>query len=206
MHPTTPTRTTLYDAFAQAAADAAQRPFLACTPSMGGAQWTFAQTAAAVDRLSALYARRGWGAGHRVALSVGNTPAHFFHFLAMNRLGISMVPMNPDHLGGEIRYQLAHSRADLVVANAERAAVVRDALAGAAAGTVRPPIVEDSLLETGLLWLHLYSCSGSWCNCSSLPSFSCTASCRSPLFRIPCARLQRGLPVVLVQIPARLWR
>ena len=150
MNPTTPTRTTLYDAFAQAVTDAAQRPFLACTPSMGGAQWTFAQTAVAVDRLSALYARRGWGAGHRVALGVGNTPAHFFHFLAMNRLGISMVPMNPDHLGGEIRYQLAHSRADLVVANAERAAVVRDALAGAAAGTARPPIVEDSLLETGL--------------------------------------------------------
>ncbi|MBU6269907.1 MAG: AMP-binding protein [Betaproteobacteria bacterium] len=137
---------TLYQAFAQAVADAPNAPFLAQPPSLGGRVWRYAEVAAEVDRLSALYARRGWGAGHRIALGVGNAPGHFFHFLALNRLGASIVPMNPDHRGGEIRYQLGHSGAELVVANAERGAATREALAG----TAGPPIVAGDRLADDL--------------------------------------------------------
>ena len=139
--------TTLYDAFAEAVSDAPQRALLAQTPSLGGAQFTFAQAAARVDALAAAYARRGWGAGHRIALAVGNSPLHFFHFLALNRLGTSIVPMNPDHRGGEIRYQLGHSKAALVVAHQERAAAVREALAGAQAPLAALPVVDADRLE-----------------------------------------------------------
>ncbi len=138
---------TLYDAFADAVGDAPDLPFLARTPSIGGRQWTFAQAGAEVEHLVAAYGARGWGAGHRVALAVGNDPIHFFHFVALNRLGASIVPMNPDHRGGEIRYQLGHSRSALVVANAERAPVVREAMASAGNA---PPIVDLARLEQDL--------------------------------------------------------
>ena len=140
---------TLHDAFADARADAPDLPWLAQTASLGGAQLTFSEAGAAIDRLCAAYSRRGWGEGHRVALAVGNTPAHFLHFLALNRLGASIVPMNPDHRGGEIRYQLGHSRADLVVAIPERAAVVREAIAGEPA-LAALPVVEAARLESDL--------------------------------------------------------
>lgn len=141
----------LHDAFADAVRDAPQRVLLAVPPSRGAREWTYAQVAAEVDRLCRAYAARGWGQGHRVALGVGNGPEHFFHFLALNRLGASMVPLNPDHRGGEIRYQIAHSHSDLVMAHEERARAVREAFAEPAPeGRAWPPIVEASRIDTDL--------------------------------------------------------
>lgn len=143
-------RITVHQAFTQAVTDAPDQPLLAVTPSLGGQRWTYAQVAHAVDQLSEAYARRGWGTGHRVALGVGNHPRYFFHFLALNRLGASVVPMNPDHLGGEIRYQLSHSGAHLVVAHSDRVSVVNSALAGAPDHWPRPPVVDESRLTSEL--------------------------------------------------------
>jgi len=145
-----PTMSTLYQAFAEALADSPGRGFLAQTPTLGAREWSYAQAGAQVERLSSLYARRGWGAGHRIALGVGNTPEHFFHFLALNRLGASIVPMNPDHRGGEIRYQLLHSRAELVMANADRAAAAREAMAEAPVDAPRAPIIEVTGIDRDL--------------------------------------------------------
>ena len=120
---------TLFDAFAQARVRAGHLPFLAESAVSGGRQWSFAQAGDEVDRLSALYGAKGWGPGHRVALAVGNHPRHFFHFLALNRLGASIVPLNPDHRAGEIRHALRLARVDLVVALPDRHAVVAEAIA-----------------------------------------------------------------------------
>ena len=120
---------TLHDAFAAARAAAPQAAFLAESALSGGREWTFAQAGSEVDRLAALYGRAGWGAGHRVALGVGNHPRHFLHFLALNRLGASIVPLNPDHRGAEIRYALGHSQARLAVCAGPRRDAVRDAIA-----------------------------------------------------------------------------
>ena len=119
----------LFEAFAQARARAPQLPFLAESAVSGGRTWSFAQAGDEVDRLSAVYGAQGWGPGHRVALAVGNHPRHFFHFLALNRLGASIVPLNPDHRAGEIRHALRLARVDLVVALPDRHAVVADAIA-----------------------------------------------------------------------------
>lgn len=119
----------LFEAFAQARARAPQSPFLAESAVSGGRTWSFAQAGDEVDRLSAVYGAQGWGPGHRVALAVGNHPRHFFHFLALNRLGASIVPLNPDHRAGEIRHALRLARVDLVVALPDRHAVVADAIA-----------------------------------------------------------------------------
>ena len=120
----------LYEAFAQARAQSPDLFFLALVPSAGDARWTFEQAGREVDRLARQYAARGWGTGHRVALGVGNHPRHFFHFLALNSLGASIVPMNPDHRSAELRYQFMHAGVQLVVASAERAGVAREASAG----------------------------------------------------------------------------
>lgn len=68
--------------------------------------------------------------GHRVALGVGNHPRHFFHFLALNRLGATMVPLNPDHRAMEIRHTLRLAQVDLVVAQSDRIAAVFEAISG----------------------------------------------------------------------------
>ena len=114
----------LYAAFSAARSRAPDLPFLAESALSGDHCWTFEQAGQQVDALADAYARRGWGQGHRVALAVGNHPRHFFHFLALNRLGASIVPLNPDHRGGEVRHVLRLCGADLVVALPERLAVV----------------------------------------------------------------------------------
>ncbi len=125
---TAPAPQTLYEAFAQALDRAPILPFLAESALSGGRQWTFQETSVEVDHLAKLYGASGWGAGHRVALAVGNHPRHFFHQLALNRLGASIVPLNPDHRGGEIRHALRLSKADLVIALPDRHAAVAQAI------------------------------------------------------------------------------
>jgi crotonobetaine/carnitine-CoA ligase len=136
---------TLFDAFAQARTRAPQQPFLAESALSGGGTWSFAQAGDEVDRLSALYGAKGWGPGHRVALAVGNHPRHFFHFLALNRLGASIVPLNPDHRAGEIRHALRLARVDMVVALPDRHAVVADAIGTEADLRHIPHLLHDQL-------------------------------------------------------------
>lgn len=75
-----------------------------------------------VDRLSRQYAGAGFTPGHRVALSLENRPSHFLHWLALNRIGVSVVPLNPDLTPDETRYLLQHSGVRLVVRLPEHAA------------------------------------------------------------------------------------
>ncbi|KRB01682.1 ATP-dependent acyl-CoA ligase [Devosia sp. Root685] len=69
---------------------------------------------AAID-LSNAFAGAGYVAGQRVAVSLENRPAHFLNWLALNRLGISVVPVNPDLREEEVEYLLRHSGASLLV-------------------------------------------------------------------------------------------
>ena len=140
--------TTLHQAFEEARRRSPGKDFLAESALSGGRNWTFEQVGDEVDRLVARYARTGWGAGHRVALGVGNHPRHFFHFLALNSLGASIVPLNPDHRGGEIRYALSHSGVDLVVSHPDREPALREAVS-ADPVLCALPLVTTRLLETG---------------------------------------------------------
>src|SRR3981189_3590165 len=92
---------TVYDVFAGTAAGA--------PPAEGG-------------RLRPGSAAAGYGHGHRVALLLENRPEFFAHYLALNALGTSIVPINPDYRHDEMLYQMDHSEADLAVAIASRVA------------------------------------------------------------------------------------
>src|SRR5438067_10624612 len=119
---------TVYDVFAGTAAAAPDHAFLCAPPAPhrayhpAGIEYTYAQATAEVERLRAAYAAAGYGHGHRVALLLENRAEFFFHYLALNALGCSIVPINPDYRHDEMLYQMEQSEADLVVSIASRVA------------------------------------------------------------------------------------
>ena len=119
---------TLHGVFDRTRRAVPDKPCLAESALSGGQVWSYAQVGHEVDDLVAQYGQRGWGPGHRVALGVGNHPRHFFHFLALNRLGVSIVPLNPDYRLGEIRYALELTQADLVVCHPQRHPLFQQAI------------------------------------------------------------------------------
>lgn len=135
--------TTIGEAFARAAGAYADRAFLAA-PSGAHRPWhkhgweiNYAAARREVDRLAATYRRAGFGHGHRIAMLLDNRPEHFLHKLALNTLGVSCVPVNPDYRAGEIAYLIEHSEADQAIVAPER----QDQLAaGLAASGHKPPV------------------------------------------------------------------
>src|SRR5262245_25485904 len=93
---------TVFDAFMATAKAAPQNVFLCAPPATGrayhpaGIELTYGQTRDAVLTLREAYAAAGYGHGHRVALLLENRPEFFLHYLALNALGCSIVPVNPD--------------------------------------------------------------------------------------------------------------
>lgn len=143
----------LADAFEQAVARAGGRTCIAVPARAerdyhpGGLDWSYAETAARVEPLRSAYAAAGYGHGHRVALLLENRPEFMLHFLALNRLGACVVPVNPDYRREDLAYLLGHSEADLVVALGHRCALLAEVAATLAAP---PPVVDMAAVEGGL--------------------------------------------------------
>jgi crotonobetaine/carnitine-CoA ligase len=112
---------TVCEAFTDTAQTAPGNVFLCAPPAPGrayhpdGVELTFSQTRQSVLALRDAYASAGYGHGHRVALLLENRPEFFFHYLALNGLGVSIVPINPDYRHDEMLYQMEHSEAELAV-------------------------------------------------------------------------------------------
>jgi len=129
---------TVFEAFTWTAQTAPDNVFLCAPPTPGrayypdGVELTFGQTRQAVLALREVYATAGYGHGHRVALLLENRPEFFFHYLALNALGVSIVPINPDYRHDEMLYQMEHSEAELAVVIAGRVGDL-EAVAGARA-------------------------------------------------------------------------
>ncbi len=100
---------TVYTAFERTARTHGARPFLH-PPG-----FSYGESLEKVKAIAARYQSRGYGAGHRVALLLANGPDFLLHFLALNSLGASTVPLNPDARPAERDYILEHSGASAVV-------------------------------------------------------------------------------------------
>lgn len=80
-----------------------------------GFRLTYGEVARAVADIRARFGAAGYGAGHRVALLLENRPEFFSHWLGLNALGVSIVPVNPDLRPAELDYQLDIADVDLIV-------------------------------------------------------------------------------------------
>ena len=58
---------------------------------------------------------RDSGHGHRACLLLENRPDFIVHWLALNSIGVSIVPINPAYRAAEIEYLIAHAEPDLIV-------------------------------------------------------------------------------------------
>jgi acyl-CoA synthetase (AMP-forming)/AMP-acid ligase II len=127
-----------FDAFAASAARTPQAPFLIAPASAelpyapDGFRISYGDFNPRVEHLKREYAAAGYGRGARVALLLENRPVFFLHWLALNALGVSIVPINPDLRPHELAFQIAWSEADLLVATPDRLAFARAADLGRA--------------------------------------------------------------------------
>ena len=118
---------TVYEAFRERAAEYADRDFLCILPDTAvrygieARSYSYAQTAQEVEILRERYARAGLGPGHRAALMLENRPAFFFHWLALNALGVSVVPVNIEWRSAELEYLIGHSEVAVAVVPSARA-------------------------------------------------------------------------------------
>jgi crotonobetaine/carnitine-CoA ligase len=136
--------TTIGDAFARSADAYGPRPFLAAPAGahrnyhQTGYEIDFATAAREVRQLCLIYGAQGFGHGHRAAMLLDNRPEHFLHKLALNTLGVSCVPVNPDYRAGEIAYLLENSKVDLAIVCGDRR---EQLVTGMKASSHKAPIV-----------------------------------------------------------------
>ena len=105
---------TVHQAFRDSAARHGAQPFLCILPETAEAygiaagELAYGAAAEAIETLRAAYARAGYGHGHRAGLLLENRPAFFLHWFALNALGVSVVPINPDLRAAELEYLTGH--------------------------------------------------------------------------------------------------
>ncbi|MEZ5714905.1 MAG: AMP-binding protein [Paracoccaceae bacterium] len=102
---------------------------------------TYAQAAARVEAWTDAFAAAGYGEGMRVALLLENRPDFFLIWLALNRLGASVVPINPDLRAAELEYLIGHAEPALIIATPARIAELQ--AAADAAGVEASAITVD---------------------------------------------------------------
>ena len=105
--------TTVFSAFEQTARAHPAKSFLHVYPE--NIRLSYGDALERIAGLAARYRSRSYGAGHRVALRLANCPEFLLHFLALNAVGASVVPLNPDYRPAELEYLLGHSEAGLLV-------------------------------------------------------------------------------------------
>ena len=138
----------IHDAFAATADRTPDRDFLvteAVTAQAYGipeGTATWRQAREQVERLRRAYAEAGWGHGHRVGLLLENRPAFLYHWLALNALGVSVVPVNAEMRLAELSYLIGHSEVGLIVSLPQRLDDLREA-AREAGRSVRTMTADD---------------------------------------------------------------
>jgi acyl-CoA synthetase (AMP-forming)/AMP-acid ligase II len=93
-----------------------------------------------VERRRSKLAERGYGEGHRVGLLLQNRPVFLEIWFALNALGASVVPINPDLRLSELEYIVGHSEMNAAFVLEERREELQTAAGNA--GRVMPVATE----------------------------------------------------------------
>ena len=123
----TATEHSVHQAFRHSATVYADSDFLCVLPETGAKYqieprtYSYSDAASEVAKLEAQYRGADLAHGHRVGLMLENRPAMFFHWLALNALGVSVVPINPEWRSTELEYLIAHSELCVAVVPSARA-------------------------------------------------------------------------------------
>jgi acyl-CoA synthetase (AMP-forming)/AMP-acid ligase II len=126
---------TVFEIFRHAARSHPGRPWLSVTTETAAAYGipsgdiTYGTALRQVEHVFTRYEQAGYVAGHRVGLLLENRPACFLHWFALNALGCSIVPLNPDLRSFELSYIIHHSELAAIVAIPSRHAALREAVA-----------------------------------------------------------------------------
>jgi len=121
----------VYRAFEQSAAAHGPRPFLrvpaisSAAYAEGAIEYSYADAWLRVGELVSAYNVLGLQAGERVALAFDSRLETYLHLLALNALGVSIVPLNSNATNIELKHIIAHSDSSLIVSLTEH----RDRLA-----------------------------------------------------------------------------
>jgi acyl-CoA synthetase (AMP-forming)/AMP-acid ligase II len=118
----------VYDAFRQCAKRFGDNLFLrapaANTADLApqGISYSYTETSARVEELIRNYAARGLGSGERVALILDSRLEVYLHLLALNALGVSIVPLHSLGTDEDLRYMITHSNCRIAVSADEHRA------------------------------------------------------------------------------------
>ncbi|WP_421704156.1 AMP-binding protein [Aliiroseovarius sp.] len=137
---------TVDQAFAEAVGRWPDTPFVIAPETKGAPVRTlsYAEMDQAAEAMAGALTAAGYGRGMRAAVLVGATPEHYMIKLALARIGMSCVPVNPDYTAGELSYLLEDSGAVLAIAADRFATQMRDGIAAAKADP-RFVLVDDLL-------------------------------------------------------------
>ena len=93
----------VFELFQATTARRPDAPFL-CVPARAqrdycseGAEFSYQSILEQAMATARTYTEAGYGHGHRVALLLENRPEFFVQYLALNSLGVTIVPVNPDY-------------------------------------------------------------------------------------------------------------
>ena len=136
---------TVYQQFASTAAKYGADEFLyidavtAATYGMSTQSISWGEAAQRVEALVSKYKAAGYGHGHRVGLLLENRPEFILHWMALNALGASVVPMSAEMRSAELTYLIGHSEIVLAVSIPSRVEALEEAvsLANSSACRVR---------------------------------------------------------------------
>jgi acyl-CoA synthetase (AMP-forming)/AMP-acid ligase II len=124
---------TVYQEFCNTVGDYSSNPFLhipaLATKSYasGPVDYSYEVMLSEVKAVAQVYRDAHYGAGHRVGLVLDNRADAIIHFLALNSLGVSIVPINSGFTTAEIHYVIEHSDLLIVVSLPEYIDAIRDA-------------------------------------------------------------------------------
>jgi len=106
---------------------------------------TYSQVLERTEALKQLYVTSGLSAGDRVAILLENKPAFFFHWIALNALGVCVVPINGELMISEASYLIENSDARCVIGFEHKLDYLRQAVDAAGLSL---PIIADTQVES----------------------------------------------------------
>ena len=127
----------IYEAFSAAAARWPCRPLFHVTESTSLAygvapgRVAYSEVREQADAWAERLSRSGCRSGMRIAVLLENRPEFFTILLAANRLGASLLPINPDLRSAELEFLLGHAEPCMAISLASRFGDLRDAARGA---------------------------------------------------------------------------